>query len=249
MLIETDFQEVPFVAVPRHVVALLGNGLSGDALAALVWLAARPKGAAVYVASVQRALGCGKDKWQRISRELRAVGALTVAPSFVEGRDLAVGKCLLVRWPEGGKTRLSGSERKAGKPGVPAGKPGGKRPENPAPSYTIQQPGAAPAAPSRAERAQAPGGGAAAAVQAAEPAEPAKPVARRNEPGTGAGAAQAAKRSEGGDGETGRYEKADGSARMGLHVRCPDSGDWLTAAEWRAKRAAMSSEVDRLLAG
>lgn len=140
MLIETEFQGPGFVAVPNHVVDLVGEVLTGDALAALVWLARRPKGFQVAVPVIRRAFGWGKDRWQRIARELRDAGALVMVPIVCNETGRLHGKGLIVRWPEpkAGKsgsreTVRAASQPKAGKPGSRAGKPGSEKPENPAP--------------------------------------------------------------------------------------------------------------------
>ena len=135
MIIQTEFQQVPFVAVPRDVIKMVGQGLSAEALGVLVWLAARPVGAQVQVPTIQRAFGVGKDKWQRIARELRAVGALIVEPLRCNETNKVYGKAYLVRWPESRKNQLSENPQKpkAGKSGYRAGKSGHEKPENPAP--------------------------------------------------------------------------------------------------------------------
>jgi len=136
MLIQTEFQGAGFVAVPNHVV----NGtLGADALGVLVWLAARPVGSVVSVVSIRKRFGFGKDKWQRISRELRDAGALISTAVQCPETGRIVGKSFLVRWPEKRagthepENPAHGAEPKAGKPGSRAGKPGHEKPENPAP--------------------------------------------------------------------------------------------------------------------
>jgi len=136
--IETDFQGPGFVAVPNHVAQ--GN-LSPEALGVLVWFASLPRGYLLRVSSLRERFNLGKDKWQRIARELRDAGAIQLRQVRGQGGHI-VGSQYLVRWPEpverteSRKTRLS--DREPGKPA--AGKSANlsrkirqPRPENPAP--------------------------------------------------------------------------------------------------------------------
>lgn len=141
MRIRIDFQGPGFVAVPNHVAAMVGKELSPEAVGVLVMLALRPVGSDWAVASILAALGCSRDRWQRISRELRAVGALWDDPDTgSDGRHR--GRLLAVRWPVApaksarksvSKARVQRrvvASPKAGKPGLvgpgfpKAGKPG-----------------------------------------------------------------------------------------------------------------------------
>lgn len=135
-VIETNFTGPNFVMVP-NAVAQSGK-LSAEALGVLVYMASLPRGFLLRVSSVQETFGMGKDKWQRIARELRAVGAMDV--QIVRGSGgRAIGRRVAVRWPdftESRKTQLS--DRKPEKPTV--GKPAkqGRKirqtgPEKPAP--------------------------------------------------------------------------------------------------------------------
>lgn len=140
MIIQTEFQQNPFVAVPRYVIQLVGEKISPEALGVLVWLAGRPVGAQVQVTSVCRALRLGKDKWQRIARELREVGALFLAPTICNQTGRVAGKSYSVRWPEpAAKVAKIAQKPRAGKPAIfakpRAGKSGAPQPENPALSY------------------------------------------------------------------------------------------------------------------
>ena len=93
--IETEFQGPGFVAVPNHV----ANGtLSSDALGVLVYLASLPRGFVLRVATVQERFSFGKDKWQRIAKELRDAGAMEVDIIRAAG-GRAVGKRVKVKWP------------------------------------------------------------------------------------------------------------------------------------------------------
>lgn len=149
MLIETDFEQVPFVAVPRHVVRLvghmvdLGGGVSrpfsAEALGVLVWLAARPPRAQVGVGYLRAVMGWGEDKWRRVRQELVAVGALVSAPTRDASSGRVVGSGFKVRWPaaDTGKTPASvAGSPTPGKPGPrKPGLSGGKDRGNPGPSY------------------------------------------------------------------------------------------------------------------
>lgn len=125
MRIRIEFQGPGFVAVPNHVAAMVPDRLSVDALGALVRLALLPSGSDWNVATVLSMLGCGREKWQRLSRELRAIGALfDDVPTDAGGRLL--GRVLGLRWPDPVKVKAG---RKPGKP--KAGKPGHVEPGKP----------------------------------------------------------------------------------------------------------------------
>lgn len=99
-IVELDFDGPGFVAVPNGVVD--DARLSAEALAVLVYLARLAGGRGpriVRVAAICKRFGFGKDKWQRIARELRAVGAL--ADNFGrtdDGRNIV--RSLVVGWPK-----------------------------------------------------------------------------------------------------------------------------------------------------
>lgn len=177
MLIQTEFQQSPFVAVPRHVVQMVGTKISPEALGVLVWLAARPVGAQVSVPHISRAMGFGKDKWQRIGRELRAVGALFSMPVVCNETGRVYGQALGVRWPDAPKAKAKPQPKdkpkaSTSKPEKPAstesrktrlsppspraGFSGYKKPENPAPSYKeyIIKEGEGPSGATVADRRQ-----------------------------------------------------------------------------------------------
>lgn len=129
--IQTQFQGPGFVAVPNHVAR--DPRLSLEARGLLIWLASHGNDAQFSVAAICDACGIGKDKWQRIARELRAVGALVNVK--VRGRGGRVlGEVLAVRWPEPAPDREPGKpaagDREPGKPA--AGKAGSSGPGNPA---------------------------------------------------------------------------------------------------------------------
>ena len=95
--IQTEFQGPGFVAVPNSVAQ--SPDISADALGVLVYLASQPHGFIARVAVIQERFGMGKDKWQRIARELRDLGAMqSHAIRGTGGR--VIGKRVVVRWPE-----------------------------------------------------------------------------------------------------------------------------------------------------
>jgi len=137
-LIETNFAGPNFVMVPNSVAQ---GALSAEALGVLVYLASLPRGFVARVSVIRERFGIGKEKWQRIARELRGAGAMTVEPVRGPGGKV-YGKRTVITWPdaseatEGRETRPS--DRKPGKPTV--GKPAkqGREtrqtgPQNPAP--------------------------------------------------------------------------------------------------------------------
>ena len=146
-VIQTQFQGPGFVAVPNHVAQ--NAALSPEALGVLVYFASLPAGFVLRVSSVRERFNLGKDRWQRIARELRDVGAMEVEAVPSQGGRFT-GKRVLVRWPdaetESRKTRPS--VRKPENPafGPKAGKPANQsretrqpEPENPAPYKDNEQ--------------------------------------------------------------------------------------------------------------
>lgn len=149
--IETEFQGAGFVAVPNWVAQ--DARLSPEAVGVLVYLASLPNGWRLSPDDVRARFGMGKDRWQRIARELRAAGAMMREAIRGAGGRL-LGEVVRVRWPEAGeadavteKAETTGSRKtrhpvaKHRKPENPAaGKPAKqsretrqKEPENPAP--------------------------------------------------------------------------------------------------------------------
>lgn len=98
MRIRIEFQGPGFVAVPNHVAAMVPGKLSAEALGVLVRLALLPVGSDWNVSTVLTKCGLGRRAWERVSRELRAVGALfDDAPRGADGT--LRGRVLSVRWP------------------------------------------------------------------------------------------------------------------------------------------------------
>jgi hypothetical protein len=158
-LIETSFQGPGFVAVPNHV--LDDERLSPEAIGVLVWFARKPVGWIARTSAVRERFAMGKDRWQRIARELRAVGAIRVE-RIRTAAGVISGSRFVICWPEPVACAepdkpVSATSRKTRpvdhKPGNPAaGKPAkGCRktrqrvPENPAP-YKEQEQDKGPAA-------------------------------------------------------------------------------------------------------
>ena len=112
-IVELEFDGPGFVAVPNGVVD--DARLGAEALAVLVYLARLAGGRGpriVRVAAICKRFDFGKDKWQRIARELRAVGALSDNFGRTDdGRNIV--RSLVVGWPKpvqpvSRKTRLTG---------------------------------------------------------------------------------------------------------------------------------------------
>jgi hypothetical protein len=97
--IETRFQGPGFVAVPNHVAQNVD--LPPDALGVLVYLASLPHGWRLDWRDVCARFGIGKDRWQRIARDLRACGAMVDDIEAARGpRGRLSGHRVLVRWPD-----------------------------------------------------------------------------------------------------------------------------------------------------
>jgi len=117
--IETQFEGPGFVAVPNEVAQ--SGKLSPEALGVLVYLASLPRGFLVRVCSIRETFALGRDKWQRIARELREVGAMDLREARGPGGRV-IGKRMAVRWPDLTDSRETrSSDREPGKPTV--GKP------------------------------------------------------------------------------------------------------------------------------
>jgi len=125
--IQTQFQGPGFVAVPNYVAQ--ASALSPEALGVLVYLASLPRGFVARVSVIQERFALGKDKWQRIAREMREAGAM-VTEAIRGSGGRVIGKRVIVRWPDetqpdqaqGTESRETRpSDRKPGKPTV--GKP------------------------------------------------------------------------------------------------------------------------------
>ena len=112
-VVELEFDGPGFVAVPNSVVD--DDRLGSDALAALVYLARLAGGRGprvVRVGAICARFRWGKDKWQRVARELRAVGALS--DNFGRSDDGArVVRSLSVCWPKAAPARVAGPARGA----------------------------------------------------------------------------------------------------------------------------------------
>jgi len=94
--IQTHFQGTGYVQVPNVVAQ--SPDLSADALGVLVFLASLPNGFTLRVVTIQERFRIGKDKWQRIARELRACGAM--ASDRIRGHGgRVIGERIIVRWP------------------------------------------------------------------------------------------------------------------------------------------------------
>ena len=96
-IVETDFQGPGFVAVPNHVAQR--RGLAPEALGLLVYLASQPRGFIVRWSVICDHFGMGKDRWQRIGRDLRAIGAMQVQEVRGAGGRI-IGRRVVVRWPD-----------------------------------------------------------------------------------------------------------------------------------------------------
>lgn len=94
--IKTRFQGVGFVAVPNYVAQ--SSKVGADALGVLTYLASLPDEWNVRVADIMARFNFGKDRWQRIAKELRDMGAferqeIRDASGRITGWDMAV------QWP------------------------------------------------------------------------------------------------------------------------------------------------------
>jgi hypothetical protein len=135
--IHLNFGGGGFVAVPNGVAD--DRRLTGDALAALVYLARLAggrDGCIVRVAAVRARFGWGRDRWQSVARSLRAVGALSdYIGRTPDGRGIA--RALAVGWPQpvadGPQSCEPGNPAHTCEPGNPSHRqPGSGGPGNPA---------------------------------------------------------------------------------------------------------------------
>ncbi len=110
--------EAHFVAVPNFI---FGLGLSPDAIGVLCFIMSHHQREIMSVAEVRDHFKMGKDKWQRIRRELADVGALQTDKGGHQG-----GENMRIGWPG----QLPGNQREPGNPA--AGKPGPAPAGNPA---------------------------------------------------------------------------------------------------------------------
>lgn len=115
-VIQTEFEGPGFVAVPNYVAQDVN--LTPEALGVLVWLASQPMGFVCRVAGVRERFGMGKDKWQRIARELRAAGAMRNVRMRSGNSGRMSGSHYIVRWPDpkGGGIDLAHEEM--GRPSI-----------------------------------------------------------------------------------------------------------------------------------
>lgn len=208
-IIETNFQGSGFVAVPNHVAQ--NAALSPEALGVLVYFGSLPRGYLMRVASVLERFAMGKDRWQRIARELRDAGAMTT--EIVRGAGgRAVGRRVSVRWPDPVENtesrKIPLSDRKPEKPA--AGKPAKV-------SRKIRQSEPEKPAPYKEERKKKGGGARIAAVPPAR-----SPVARPMVGGSGGSAAAERETVSGRPADP--WQRAAIAASLGLQWVHPESG-------------------------
>lgn len=127
-IVETDFQGPGFVAVPNHVAQR--RGLAPEALGLLVYLASQPRGFIVRWSVICDHFGMGKDRWQRIGRDLRAIGAMQVQEVRGAGGRI-IGRRVVVRWPEPVAGEAVGTESRE----IPLSD---RKPEKPAPGKSAK---------------------------------------------------------------------------------------------------------------
>jgi len=96
-VVRTNFQGPGFVAVPNHVAQ--SCNLSPDALGVLVYLASMPNGWTARPSCIMERFKIGRDKWQRIARDLKAADALKIETLRGAGGRV-VGRQMVVCWPE-----------------------------------------------------------------------------------------------------------------------------------------------------
>lgn len=214
-VIETDFEGPGFVAVPNHVIDR--DDLSPEALGVLVWMARRPRGYIIRATAIQQHFRMGKDRWQRIARELRAAGAMRTNELRDTETGRLCGRAAVIGWPQPIAPKRKGP--KAGKPG--SRQPDHRKPENPAlgpenPAQVsrktrppIKDPHSAAREASTASQSGA-GGAEGEEIRARGP----------EAPGTAPAADPTTDRS--GDG----WRRAGLAAELGQRWRHPDTGDW-----------------------
>jgi len=202
-IVETQFEGPGFVAVPNAVAQM--PGLSPDALGMLVWLASLPKGYAIRRATLLERFSIGKDRWQRIARDLSAVGALVVEKK--RGPDGRFSTRYLVRWPDPSAVAAEPE------PGFPA--PGEPAPVNP------PKMGGKPAKSGRKTRLSIKN-----KIQKTSRARSRTPDARPM--GGGSGRSSVVNESRPSD----PWARAASSAQAGLKWLHPDTGLWCDPSEF-----------------
>lgn len=123
--------------VPNHVVKQ--SGLSADALGVLIFLMSNIDGYTLTVSEVRERFGMGSDRWQRISKELRAGPSPALGDIYEHKGQRIAQKGLEVFWPEpivsDTKNPLkTGFPNVKGNPVLTNLKPGRDKPETRSPS-------------------------------------------------------------------------------------------------------------------
>lgn len=102
----TGFTQVPDALIDDTTLSL-------EAKAVLIWVCSRPDGYICRTSLMQSRFGIGREKWQRIFRELRDVGAITSEWQKCPRTGRMVGRCYEWCWekwfttPESRETRPS----------------------------------------------------------------------------------------------------------------------------------------------
>ena len=96
--IQIQRQEVPFLMTPHEASSRAGKDFSLAAFGALVAILALPNGSMWSVKQLQTRLGVGKSAWDRITRELRAVGAVWDCVSN-DPRTGRISRVIAFGWP------------------------------------------------------------------------------------------------------------------------------------------------------
>jgi hypothetical protein len=219
-VVELDFDGPGFVAVPNAVVD--DKRLGPEALGVLVYLARLAGGRGprvVRVSAICSRFQFGKEKWQRIARELRAAGALSdnFGSRTADGRHIV--RSLAVGWPKPEKPAVVCPSRavkaRVCEPGNPADRRKTCEPGNPADRAGN------PAEVGRVSRLLK--------EEQTEPRAAAAPSGR-----------QAAARGSGGDSAKSddAVQRAAVSRSLGLPWFDPASGEWRKAGQEACERAS-----------
>lgn len=97
-LVENVRPEHAFTMVPVQLIE--DHTLSADARLALIYICSRPSGYLMRVSEIRSVMGLGDHAWRRVSKELRARGAIVIQKRTCRATGKIIGTVLQVSWAE-----------------------------------------------------------------------------------------------------------------------------------------------------